>query len=232
MFYKCEDVLFSPEKRVCCGRDKIDETSPFCDLCKSKIKLISGKVCDKCGRPINVGKVCDKCKGEKFYFDKARAYVVYDEISRPMITKFKYSNARFLKDRLSDMLVKCFADNDELKADIITFVPISKKKLKSRGFNQTEILANEFCNKTNLKILNLLIKIKETPAQAGLNKEERIKNLKGSFEFDKEHREAVKDKNILLIDDVFTTGSTVNECAKLLKNAGASGVFVLTIAKT
>lgn len=232
IFVKGENVLFSPEKCICCGREKIEKSSPFCDACKEKVSFISGRVCDKCGKPINAGKVCDKCKNIKWNFDKARTCVVYDEFSSSMITKFKYSKAKYLGERLSDFLVDAYANYPELSADIVTFVAITEKKLKQRGFNQTEVLAKLFAEKSGLECKSTLVKVKETKAQAGLDRTLRMQNLKNSFSIKSDVKSQIKGKNILLIDDVFTTGSTACECAKVLKKAGASGVFVLTVAKT
>ncbi len=232
VFNKSEEILFSPEKCICCGREKVDETSPFCDSCKRKLIFIRGKICDYCGAPITGGKVCDKCKENKNDFDKARAIIAYDQASSPMITKFKYSKAKYLEKRLCEILCEGYAKYPELAPDFVTFVPMTEKKLKERGYNQTQVLASLFCEKNNLELKQLLVKSKETPAQAGLDKDKRKENIKDAFEIIAENRKLVKDKKILIIDDVFTTGSTTNECAKVLKKAGASSVFVLTIAKT
>lgn len=224
-----DEVLFSPEKCVACCREKSNLDMPFCERCESKIKTISGKVCDKCGMPITCGNICDKCKHDNFHFDHARAKFVYDEHSSPMITRFKYASAKYLANRLSDFLVEVFAECDFL-CDVVTFVPISPHKLKARGYNQTEELAKFFCEKLCLKLECLLAKTVDTKAQAGLTRKERQKNLKGTFAATDKSK--IKGKSILLIDDVFTTGSTTDECARVLKNAGALQVNVITIAKT
>lgn len=210
----------------------MDESSPFCDACKNKIVFINDKICDKCGAPVVAGKVCDKCKNSKYHFDKARAVVSYNEFSSPMITKFKYAKAKYLENRLSEFLVQAYKKYPEIEADIITFIPMTQKKLKDRGFNQTEALAILLGKNVDVEVKNLLVKTKETVAQAGLEKDKRLENIQGSFEINKELKKLIKNKRILIVDDVFTTGSTSNECAKVLKKAGASSVFVLTVAKT
>jgi competence protein ComFC len=217
---------------VCCGREKADETSAFCEACKCKIKFISGNVCDKCGAPITGGRVCDVCKKETFHFDKARAAVVYDETSSLMILKFKYSKAKYLENRLVELLLDCFSLYKGFDVDMVTFVPMTQKKIRERGYNQTEELAKVFCEKTGLDMVEALIKEIDTKAQAGLDRAKRKENLKGLFKINDKVRRKVKGKRLLLIDDVFTTGSTADECAKVLKRAGVSAVFVLTIAKT
>ena len=109
---------------------------------------------------------------------------------------------------------------------------MTQKKLKDRGFNQTEALAILLGKNVDVEVKNLLVKTKETVAQAGLEKDKRLENIQGSFEINKELKKLIKNKRVLIVDDVFTTGSTSNECAKVLKKAGASSVFVLTVAKT
>ena len=149
-----------------------------------------------------------------------------------MITRFKYAKAKYLENRLSEILINCYKNYPELESDIITFVPMTEKKKRERGFNQTETLSVIVGKELNICVKECLIKAKETPAQAGLDRQKRLENLKDSFAINKEIKKEIKGKKILLIDDVFTTGSTAEACAKVLKRAGAGSVFVLTIAKT
>ena len=112
---------------------------------------------------------------------------------------------------------------------IITFVPMFKKKKKRRGFNQAELIAKKVAEKTNKEVVALLEKIKDTPSQTRLSKNERLENVKGSF---KRIREADCYDNVLLVDDVWTSGATMQECSKVLKKSGVKKVFGFTLART
>ncbi len=114
--------------------------------------------------------------------------------------------------------------------DIIIAIPISKNRLKTRGYNQSELLAREIAKNFGLKLeQNIIKKVKNNIAQSTLSKEEREKNVKNVYKII--NKETMQNKNILLIDDIFTTGATVNECSKMLKQNGVKKIDVFTIAK-
>ncbi|MBP3582037.1 MAG: ComF family protein, partial [Clostridia bacterium] len=116
--------------------------------------------------------------------------------------------------------------------DYITFVPMSKERFKERDFNQAEEIAKDVSAAINIPVISVLEKIKENTHQAGLTRKERIKNIANTIEVKNDESFKIKDKTILVIDDVFTTGSTLSECAKVLKKKGANKVKTLTFAKT
>ncbi|MDR2778636.1 MAG: ComF family protein, partial [Rickettsiales bacterium] len=119
------------------------------------------------------------------------------------------------------------------RVDFIIPVPIHRKRLRWRGYNQTLLLADELSRLIAIRTIpDLLVKNKNTVAQTTLKSKKRRVNLKSAFNINEEYVNLIRDKNIMITDDVFTTGSTVNECAKVLKNNGVRKVFVLTIAKT
>ena len=157
---------------------------------------------------------------------------VYDEKTSKIVTGFKYSD----KTHVSDDLAKMFVNfNKEIfaEADFITPVPMHKLRLVKRRYNQASLLANSVAKIAEKKVFHdLLVRIKNTPPQASLTKKERKKNLVGAFQIKQKYSSFVKGKKIILIDDVVTTGTTVNTIAKMLKKAGAADVFVITIAKT
>ena len=116
------------------------------------------------------------------------------------------------------------------KYDIVISVPVSKKRKKQRGYNQSELIAQDICRKLDKKYAkNILIKTKNTVAQSTLNKEQRQENAKGVYSLKNENK--IKNKKVLLIDDIYTTGSTVNECARVLKQANLEEIGIFTIAK-
>ena len=116
--------------------------------------------------------------------------------------------------------------------DVITFVPMGKKGLRERGFNQAEEIANEISKIMNIPVFGLLRKTREHKHQAGLNQKDRLENLKGTFEIISDYKSKIKGERILIIDDVFTTGATLSECAKTIKEAKPKSVSALTFAKT
>jgi ComF family protein len=125
--------------------------------------------------------------------------------------------------------MECLKD----KMDFIVPVPIHGKRLQWRGYNQTILLANELSRETSIRTIpDLLIKNKNTAAQTTLRSNKRKVNLKSAFSINEKYTDLIENSNIMITDDVFTTGSTANECAKVLKKHGAKKVFVLTIAKT
>lgn len=149
----------------------------------------------------------------------------YKGILKEKIKKFKFDDYLFLKKPLGKLIYKKLDKNLLSTIDYITFVPVSNKKIKTRGYNQCELLANEVSNYSKIEVLEILKKIKETKDQHFLNIEDRNKNLKNSFEVVKN----IKGKRIILIDDIHTSGNTVDECYKTLKNAGVEFVWIVCV---
>lgn len=149
----------------------------------------------------------------------------YKGILKEKIKKFKFDDYLFLKKPLGKLIYKKLDKNLLSTIDYITFVPVSNKKIKTRGYNQCELLANEVSNYSKIEVLEILKKIKETKDQHFLNIQDRNKNLKNSFEVVKN----IKGKRIILIDDIHTSGNTVDECYKTLKNAGVEFVWIVCV---
>lgn len=205
----------------------------FCAECFSLLPQNSGKVCLCCGSTIeNLADYCNRCQETAFEFEAARSSFVYDEPISKLIYGFKFGRKKYLAEHFG-----CFMA-DTLRNlwhgyDLVIPVPIHEKTLKKRNFNQAEELAREMCallGNSNLLRTDLLLKTVFTPEQARLSGAERAKNLEDSFSVAR--KSVLKDKVVLLIDDILTTGATANECAKTLKNGGAAAVFVLTLAST
>lgn len=211
-----------------CGKELKNPTrSGLCAECDSKLEYNNAGVCVCCGRPLDSETdYCLTCQNNKRYFEFARSPLVYDGISRKLIYQFKFNNKKYLAKYFSKLMVDTFLSNP-FTVDCITFVPVSKSRFASRGYNQSELLATEIGSILKLEVVDSITKIKETKDQVGLSGKERSENLKGAFKVDKK---LVKGKNILLVDDVLTTGNTASECSRVLLNAGAKSVEVLTIA--
>ncbi|MGN0961288.1 MAG: ComF family protein [Christensenellales bacterium] len=220
--------LFFPRQVKCifCGK----ETKVFgiCDDCYKLLPLIKNPTCHKCGgRMMAKGKVCVECKNRTTALDRCYSTLEYtNEIQRKIIS-FKQNSVKHIGETFSYLISDKF-DEIEENIDIIIPVPIGKNRLKIRGFNQSEVLCNELKEKGNI-VLNILVRPDDTPHQTGLGRKNRLANLKDAFKVTDKTK--VKNKTILLVDDIYTTGSTLNECAKTLKNAGASKVIGLVLAR-
>jgi len=222
--------LIFPRKCVAC-KALIPYGSGFyrdvCDDCKVKLPLIRGKACSLCGRETRL--CC--CTGQAMQFSRLCAPFMYDGICKDMIRRFKFykhpEHAVFFARITADVIQKEYGG---LSFDLLVYVPLSKERLAQRGYDQTE------CLTANLsKILRIpysktaLVKTVDNQTQHTLDKEARALNVLGVYMADKS---LVKDKRILLIDDISTTGATLNECAKTLKLAGALSVHAAAIALT
>ncbi len=207
------------------------------------LNLIYPQVCGICGKGKNTY-LCKKCEnklktiaifGKDEYLDKyfENHYYIfkYDNLIRNLIIDYKFNEKPYLYRSFLEFLNKYQKKYVQFEIyDIIIPVPISKKRKKERGYNQSLLIAKEMARKQNIKLKeNVIEKIKNNNPQSKLNKEERTENVKNVYTVANEKE--IIDKNILLIDDIFTTGATLNECSKMLKLAGAKNIDVLTIAK-
>lgn len=209
-----------------CGVDVFDEIG-FCQKCLKEVVFNNGKTCRRCGVAIRGEEdYCGHCAFEKTYFDSACSPFSYEGAIQRAILNMKFFRAAYNAKVLARYLVFCAVRNN-LQFDVVTFVPMSNKSQKQRGYNQAQLLAQHFCDILNIDAPKpLLIKVKETERQERLGKHERKENIAGAFEAFSE----AKGQRVLLIDDIKTTGSTLNECAKALKRKGAEAVVCLTVA--
>lgn len=238
LFNKFLDEVY-PEKLTCanCQEEVLLENRFLCDKCNRGLIKIDYS-CLKCGDKIfKPNNYCDYCKNKNWYFDKAISCFEYSGVAKSLIYKLKYNNKKFIAKILAKPLADKFLNSGFDKIDIVTCVPTTTKRLKQRGYNQAEALATEFCNiiNKNEKVLNknfsLVKRVKDVSTQINLTKEQRKQNLLNAFEF-AGNKEFVKGKNILIIDDVFTTGATVEELSKVFKINKANKVYVLTVCHT
>lgn len=229
-----ENLFFTNHACLSCRKEIPDGTNfSLCKNCLESIEVLNENICETCGDKIlENNKICDRCKTSKFSFDKSRSFSIYEDVSARLVKRFKYSGKKYYSEHLADLMLtrnECFEN-----IDYITFVPIGTKRRKERGFNQAEELANQIGKKTNIPVIDTLEKLGSERHQAGLSQKERQENLSGTFKL-KEGLSEIKDKNVLLIDDVFTTGATLSECAKVLKSDKKNKpnkVLCYTFAKT
>jgi ComF family protein len=223
--------LFFPAKCDLCSA--LVDSEGLCTKCWTNISWISEPKCKICGNPfdVNVDAICASCSAEKPHFDNAASVFRYDDFSRGIILKFKHLDATHMAKRLASWMYRA-AEREVQHADVITTVPIHMWKRIRRKYNQSELLASEISKISGVHYEpRILEKTKNTKQQEGLSRKHRMKNVVGSFGINEKYKNFVKNKNIILVDDVFTTGATVNECSAILKMHEAKNVTVVTIAK-
>ena len=221
--------LIAPTECRClnCGREVFDGLG-FCDDCKKDVVYNNGKTCKRCGVGIKGEEdYCGNCAFDRVFFDMGYSVFSYEGTVRDAILQFKFDNcgnfARIFAKYLAFMVEK-----HNLEFDLVAYVPMTKKAKRKRGYNQAQLLAKYFCAILDCepKLVDAIVKVKETKPQETLRKEERKTNIVGAYRC----RAEVRGKRVLVIDDIKTTGATLNECAKVLKGAGATNVVVLTVA--
>jgi len=226
------DILFP---RVCVGCGQ--EGKYVCSKCELFVSEASS-ICPVCGGSSFNGDTHLYCK-TKYSLDGLTSVWDYDGLTKQLIYKIKIGGITHIISEVIEDFFKIIAkDLDRFHSflsfsisdkNCIVYVPSFKKKEKKRGFNQAELIAKELGKITGLKTVSLLKKIKDTKDQTELNKEERLENVKNSF---KCSTPSFEHSSVLLVDDVFTTGATMNECCKVLKQAGINKVWGFTIART
>ena len=215
--------FFLPQNCLGCGR----EGRVLCLSCIAKLPRISPPLCHLCGLP-SQGLKCPDCSRQKPAFDGLRSPFCFDKLVREVIHQFKYHNIRCLAEPLAIELVKYMQQNP-LPSELVVPVPLHPYRLRKRGYNQSELVARYMGRMLGLKVdTKSLRRIVNTKSQAMLEKALlRHKNMKDAFV----SSSPVQGKKILLVDDVSTSGSTLNSCASALKKAGAASVWGLTIAR-
>ena len=221
--------LFFPKICLSCDERLLDSEQYLCLNCSNSLKFLED-FCPICGAP-KADCECKVCQTNKFLFDKAHSVFMFNKVVQNMIHEFKYNEitriAKFF-GKLSQEYIEKFEPFDHI--DYIVPVPLHKVKKRSRGFNQAEYITREISKNMNWKHLPNLIKRKRfTETQTKLNKEQRRENVSLAFKINPKYN--IRGKNILLVDDVFTTGSTVNSITAALKEKQVNKVYVFTIAR-
>lgn len=228
-------IMFPRTCSICGKTFHFADTQNICDRCLNNIEKPEGLICHKCSLPLpDGGATCRDCKNNKdIYFDVVKAPYIYSDTAKKLIKKLKYLRRTFLaKDLATQMAKFIIKEQIDKEVDCIVPVPINWIKRIQRGFNQADLLAKEISNIINKPIYSdVLIRTKYTKPQFKLTKQERQEHLKNVFAINKKYVNIVKEKNILLIDDVATTCSTVNLCSKILKQNMSKKVVVVTFAR-
>jgi len=228
------NTIFPPRCLIC---DKnTDVANLMCSSCWSNITFISDPKCLKCGSPFPYNtlndNICHYCLEDKPKFDTAVSAIRFDEHSEPLIHNFKYYGKNQGCNQLATLMLNSYGDKINA-IDIICPIPMHKDKIQKRKYNQAALLAKAIKTISNKDYYaDLLIKTRQSQSQSGLSKEDRKTNVKNTFKINSALKKCIINKNILIIDDVLTTGSTASECSKILKRNGARKISILTIART
>lgn len=219
------DGLFPP-KCVCCRSGQ----GWICDDCRAKMEPIQGRICDRCGKILNEQGECPICDVlPELYFTAIRSRFVYRDEIRDAIHQFKFNRKLALSTIFANELFSVYLTQG-WKVDLIVPTPLSKERMRERGYNQTAWIASTFAARTGIKYCRTALqKVLETESQVALSETARRDNLKNAFQAEPFY---VMGKTVLVVDDVLTTGATMNECSKALKRAGARNVYGLTVAAT
>ena len=194
---------------------------------------INEKACITCGKALQRGysnDYCLDCKSVDHLFSKGYSCVTYGEKEKHILHDLKYRGKGYLASKLSEIMVERLMI-EELNTDLMLPVPMNQKKKKERGYNQAELLCKRISGLQGIPCYNdVLVRVKETEPMNSLGRDARRENMKGAFSIKDKAEGIILDKNILLVDDIFTTGATLDECSKVLLEKGANRIEILTFA--
>lgn len=244
---KALGFIIFPPYCVCCNK-LFDVNIDYLDqrICKSCFLTLKGFIshgnnCSKCSLKLDENNLyeiksglCKDCieSEEDVFYDKHISFLQYNKYLSSMLRDFKFGENKYIGEVFIKVLEEEIIKNKELfeSFDYITYVPLHKERQKNRGFNQSEIITKNICDLLNLNYdKNIIIKTKNNKPQSTVELSEKKKNVKNVFIVNRDI--FLKNKRILVIDDIFTTGNTINECAKVLKEAGVREVFAFTVMK-
>lgn len=210
-----------------CGADRPPLPWGLCVSCRNSLPFIHPPVCSFCGRPqTEAADRCPDCIHLRHAYDQVRSVFEYTASLRDMVYRYKYDYEYHYAAAFGPYMAEAAAT---WSVDAMLPVPLHPRRLQLRGYNQSELLAEAVCDRRSLPLLTgVLVRVMDTPAQARLGRAQRIKNLDAAFAV--KRQEAVCGKRLILVDDVYTTGSTADCCSRALRAAGADKIYVLTLA--
>jgi competence protein ComFC len=227
--------LVYPRTCAACGRPVLEPESHICWDCLTRIPLIIDPFCARCGDPVDGmvehDYVCSWCREARPHFAQARSAARYRGPLRPALHAFKYEQVTALGADLVTLLQACVSTHFAAVAfDAVTFVPLYPTRERDRTYNQAHLLAAGLGDRLDIPLLTRgLRRVRPTPSQTNFNAIERRANVKGAFEALEPRW--LEGRCLLLVDDVMTTGATLNECAGVLRDAGAAAVYVATVGR-
>lgn len=228
--------FFYPEACQLCGSQRATAVEGYvCATCAAQVKPIQPPWCEVCGRPypgLMAGPfVCGLCRETRLHFRCARAAIAFESVAQEVIHRYKYQQALWFEPFLAQLLVA--AARPELMGaswDYLVPVPLHRVKLREREFNQAERLASALSRATGIPLNTAMVeRVQNTPSQTRLSRDERAANMRNAFAV--KPGAMVAGARLVLVDDVMTTGATVNACARVLRKAGAADLCVWTLAR-
>lgn len=224
--------LLMPAQCFVCGKI-IARRTFICPDCYKKVNMISGVGCPRCGRIYELdrdnGCVCPRCLKKPAAFKSLRAALIYDDASKEIILAFKHADRTDMTPFLGNLMYQQGTEMLE-DADVVMGVPLHRWRLLHRKYNQAGLLAQYLAKKSGKTFLpNTLRRVVNTPSQGHASPTERKRHVTGAFVVHKPRH--IKGKSVVLVDDVYTTGATLNECARTLYRAGAKSVDALILAR-
>lgn len=231
-------IIFPAPCRICVQPLTNASRVPICETCLSSFECIAEPMCKCCGRPFiaapaaqSLPPLCRLCRADLFGFSRARSFAIYNDALGAAIVLLKYEEVRRLGDWFARQLAETLARHGEdFRADVIVPVPLHPERQRERGYNQADLIARPLARRLGVKLRSdVLVRTRPRPAQLVLSRTERWKSVRGAYAT----RAGVRvDKlRVLLVDDVMTTGATLDSCARALRKAGAAEVFGLTVAR-
>lgn len=225
------DFVYPPHCGVC-GRESRGGEGVVCEACWQGLEGISPPFCQKCGLPLSLlHNLCSACEVRSHHFSFARSYGLFDETFQKIIHLFKYRRTRGLAGPVALLMAEIIKNDPRFsRMEALIPVPLHSTKRRERGYNQSELLARDLSQVTGLPLVGrALVRTVNTPSQSRLGLGERLANVRDAFGV--ENPRQVRDRRIVLVDDVLTTGSTVDACALALLEEGAAEVSVITAAR-
>lgn len=217
--------LLFPERCLGCGLRGTD----LCRACGTEVPRLGTEVCPICAVPSRLARICQRCRSEPAALDGARAACRFDGVVRTAIHDLKYRGIRGRASLLGNLVVDALLERP-LALDILVPVPLARSRLRQRGFNQSELIAVRLGEKLEVPVLGTCLeRTRETPRQVGKSESERRENVLGAFAC--VDQEATSGRRVGVVDDVMTTGATLNACAEALKLAGARRVYGIVVAR-
>lgn len=231
---KILQIIFPKTCPIC--EEILQKEQEICESCRKKLEYIREPKCKKCGKPFEtddeeqtIREYCADCGKGRHSYDSGMAVFRYGEDIRESISRFKYHNRRTYADFYGQEMARKYGQKIKtLGIQVLIPVPISKRKMVRRGYNQAGLIAKVLGETLNIPVdSEILIRDRDTTPQKELSNEERRKNLNNAF---KMMRSAVKYKKVLLVDDIYTTGSTIDACAETLKRSGAGEIYFISLS--
>jgi ComF family protein len=227
--YSIISELLFPVRCAGCGSY---EGRPLCPSCNTNLPLIKGPACRRCGKPaLYEVDGCLECRGRIRHLDATMAMALYEEPLRSAIHKLKYGNGWRLAAPLGAMAAVRLAPLLGSERPLVTFVPMHARKRWARGYDHAEKLAQGVARALGLDAVRLVERTRFTPSQSSLNHEGRRVNVRGAFGPAGRQDERVKGSEVIIVDDVLTTGYTLTECARVLRECGAGRITACVLAR-